>query len=88
MESGRIPVGLLRKATEMASTGRRARGAEDTELILRAMRGELTSREMAMIGFAPDTKAVIIRVIELSPVLEEAVLEIADLCYRDGLDAT
>jgi len=43
---------------------------------------------MAMIGFAPDTKAVIIRVIELSPVLEEAVLEIADLCYRDGMDAT
>lgn len=72
----------------MASTGRRARGDDDVGLILKAMRGELTSREMAMIGFAPDTKAAIIRLIEVSPVLEEAILSIADLCYRDGQDVT
>jgi hypothetical protein len=55
------------------------------EVILKALRGELSDREMAMIGFASDTKAAIIRLIEVSPASEEAILNIADLCYRDGI---
>jgi hypothetical protein len=55
------------------------------DTILKAMRGELSDRELAMIGFAKDTKAAIIRTIEASPALEEAILHIADLCYRDGM---
>jgi hypothetical protein len=55
--------------------------------IIAAMRGELTTRQRSMIGLAPDTKLLIQRVIELSPVLEDAVLLIADLAYRDGADS-
>ena len=57
------------------------------EVIMKALRGELSDREMAMIGFAPDTRAAITRLIETSPVLDEAILHIADLCYRDGITA-
>jgi hypothetical protein len=56
-------------------------------ILHRALRGKLSKREMAMIGLAPETKAAIIRLIETSPALEDAVLNVADLAYRDGLDA-
>jgi hypothetical protein len=56
-------------------------------IILRALHGELSDREMAMIGLRDDTKRAITGLIELSPALEEAILNVADLCYRDGLDA-
>jgi hypothetical protein len=58
---------------------------ETQEVILRAMRGDLSRRELAMIGLASDTKAVVDRIIELSPALEGAVLELVDLVYRDGI---
>jgi hypothetical protein len=53
----------------------------------KALRGELTDREIALIGLSDETKRAITRLIETSPALEEAVLGVADLCYRDGLDA-
>ena len=71
----------------MASSGRRARNEADVQDFIRATRGELTSRDMAMLGFAPDTKKAIATAIELSPALEEAILNIADLAYRDGQDS-
>jgi hypothetical protein len=49
------------------------------------MRGELSRRELALIGLAPDTKAVVNKIIMLSPALENAVLELVDLVYRDGV---
>jgi hypothetical protein len=54
------------------------------EVILKAMHGELSNRDLAMIGLSDETKRAIKRLIELNPVLEEAILNIADLCYRDG----
>jgi hypothetical protein len=57
---------------------------DETELLRKALRGDLSKREFAMIGLAEDTKKAIARLIETSPVLEEAILNIADLCYRDG----
>jgi hypothetical protein len=53
----------------------------------KALRGELTDREIALIGLSDETKRAITAIIELSPALEEAILNVADLCYRDGLDA-
>jgi hypothetical protein len=66
--------------------------AEDKEkevasILTRALRGELTDREIALIGLSNETKRAINRAIELDPALEEAILNIADLCYRDGMDA-
>jgi hypothetical protein len=46
-----------------------------------------TDRDMALFGYADETKAAIQRLIETSPVLEEAILNIASLCYRDGADS-
>lgn len=43
-----------------------------------------SDRDMALFGYSAETKRAILRVIELSPVLEEAVLNIADLAFRDG----
>jgi hypothetical protein len=45
-----------------------------------------SDRDMALFGYSDETKRAIVRVIELSPVLEEAVLNIAELAFRDGLD--
>jgi ABC-type arginine transport system ATPase subunit len=45
-----------------------------------------SGRDMALLGYSEETKRAILRVIELSPVLEEAVLQIAGLAFRDGLD--
>lgn len=56
-------------------------------ILHRALRGELTDREIAMIGYSAETQKAITRAIELDPALEEAILNIADLCYKDGLDA-
>lgn len=58
---------------------------EVREVLIKAVRGLLTKREMAMIGYAKDTKAVITRTIEASPALEAAILNIAELAYRDGM---
>jgi len=60
---------------------------EATTVILKAMRGELTPRELSMIGYSPDTKAAIVRAIEACPALEETFLLIADLAYTDGITA-
>jgi hypothetical protein len=62
-------------------------GDEVPTILGKALRGELTDREIALIGLSDETKRAITRVIELSPALEEAILNVADLCYRDGLDA-
>lgn len=56
-------------------------------ILHRALRGELTDRQMAMLGYSAETQKAITRAIELDPALEEAILNIADLCYKDGLDA-
>jgi hypothetical protein len=45
-----------------------------------------SGRDMALLGYSEETKRAILRVIELSPVLEEAVLQIAELSFRDGLN--
>jgi hypothetical protein len=58
------------------------------EVILKAMRGELSKRDMALIGLGRDTKRAITRLIEASPVSEGAILDIADMCYRDGAVST
>jgi hypothetical protein len=44
-----------------------------------------TDREMAMLGYSEELKRAILRVIEVSPVLEEAILNVAELAFRDGL---
>jgi hypothetical protein len=56
-------------------------------IIHKALRGQLTDREIALIGLSDETKRAITRLIETSPALEEAILNVADLCYSDGLDA-
>lgn len=55
--------------------------------LLKALHGKLSPRELAMIGFSDETQQAIKRAIELDPALEPAILNIADLCYRDGMDA-
>jgi hypothetical protein len=57
---------------------------DETGVIRKALRGEMTKRDMTMIGLAEDTQRAIQRLIEISPALEEAILNVADLCYRDG----
>lgn len=52
--------------------------------IIKAMHGELSKRDLAMIGFRPATKAAITRLIETSPALEEAILNVAELAFDDG----
>lgn len=44
-----------------------------------------SDRDIAMFGLAPETKRAIVRAIELDPALEEAILNIADLAFRDGI---
>lgn len=56
------------------------------EEVIKALRGKLDARERAMIGYSDETKAAIIRAIETSPVMEEAILSIAELAYIDGAD--
>lgn len=63
--------------------------------VIKALKGALglsgyarpSDREIAMFGYAPETKAAIVRAIELDPALEEAILNIADLAFRDGIDS-
>jgi hypothetical protein len=45
-----------------------------------------SDRDMALFGYSEETKRAILRVIELNPVLEEAVLNVAELSFRDGLN--
>ena len=40
-------------------------------ILHRALRGELTDREIAMIGYSAETQKAITRAIELDPALEE-----------------
>lgn len=44
-----------------------------------------TERDMALFGYSDETKRAIIRLIEVSPVLEEGILNVAELCFRDGI---
>jgi hypothetical protein len=46
-----------------------------------------SDRDMALFGYDPETKRAIVRAIELSPALEEAILNIAELAFRDGMDS-
>lgn len=43
-------------------------------------------RDIAMMGYSEETKRAILRIIEVSPVLEEGILNVAELAFRDGLD--
>jgi hypothetical protein len=43
-----------------------------------------TPRQIAMLCYSDETKALIIRTIELNPALEESILNIAELAYIDG----
>lgn len=62
---------------------------------IRMLRGALglsgyprpSDRDMALFGYADETKRAIVRAIELDPALEEAILNIADLAFRDGVDS-
>lgn len=60
---------------------------DETAVVAKALRGELSPRELAMIGLAEDTRKAINATIALDPALEESILNIADLCYRDGADS-
>ena len=65
--------------------------ADDNEVkdvILAAMRGELSPRDLAMIGYSTETKRAIIRAIEANPAMETTFLNIADLAYLDGMTST
>ena len=53
-------------------------------VILAAMRGELSQRDLAMIGFGTETKKAIQTAIEVNPAMEETFFHIADLAYLDG----
>lgn len=72
---------------EMASSARRMRNEEDISDLLKAMRGELTPRDMACLGYSRNTKRIIKQMIEASPAMEEAIIALADSAYTDGLDA-
>jgi hypothetical protein len=61
--------------------------SEVPTILGRALRGELSDREIALIGLSEEAKHAITRLIELSPALEEGILNVADLVYRDGLDS-
>jgi hypothetical protein len=56
----------------------------ETDVLREALHGRLSKREMSIIGLSKDTQRAVLRLIELSPALEEAILNIVDLCYRDG----
>lgn len=53
----------------------------------KALRGELSDREMALIGLSEEAKRAVTRLIETSPALEEAILNVVELVYRDGADS-
>jgi hypothetical protein len=57
---------------------------DETDVIRKAMSGQLTKREFVQIGLSEEAKRAIKRIIEVSPALEEAILDVAELCYRDG----
>lgn len=61
------------------------RDNEVPSILTRALRGELSSRELAMIGYSEDTKHAILAAIELDPALEEMILLIAERAFGDGL---
>ena len=44
-----------------------------------------SDRDMALFGYSEELKRAIVRLIEVSPALEEAILNIAELAFRDGL---
>ena len=60
-------------------------------ILHRALRGELTDREIAMIGYSAETQKAITRAIELDPAppLEEVVpiCSQTSKLLKDGLDA-
>jgi hypothetical protein len=57
---------------------------EVNEVVHKALRGQMSDRDMAMIGYSTQTKRAINRAISLNPALEKAILNIADLAYADG----
>jgi hypothetical protein len=74
--SGYITEGETRMASDEVPT-----------ILHKALHGQLTDREIALIGLSDEAKRAITRLIETSPALEEAILNVADLVYRDGMDA-
>jgi hypothetical protein len=48
----------------------------------------LTPRQVLMIHYSDETKRAILKLIELSPVLEEAIINLAELAFSDGVDST
>jgi hypothetical protein len=44
-----------------------------------------SDREMALLGYSEELKRAILRVIEVSPVLEEAILNVAELAFAEGV---
>lgn len=44
----------------------------------------LSERDRRMAGYSDETKRAIVRLIEASPVLEEAILDLAELAFMDG----
>ena len=68
----------------------------DFSPLIRAVTGAMgldpvkpTDRDMAMIGYSPELKALITRAIEVNPAMEETFLAIAELAFLEGeTDAT
>jgi hypothetical protein len=44
-----------------------------------------TERQRRLAHFSPDVQVAIVRIIELSPVLAEQLLDLADAIYSDGV---
>jgi hypothetical protein len=72
-------------------------GTTPERVILRRPRGAITwdrvlshtpaARALAMMGYSTETRAAITRLIALSPVLEEAILAVAELAFADGAES-
>lgn len=60
---------------------------EVSTILGKALRGELSDREMALIGLSDEAQRAVTRLIETSPALEEAILNVVELVYRDGADS-
>jgi hypothetical protein len=82
-------VAELGSALTRALLGRRA--APDSRDLLRGALGASgyrrpADREMALIGYSPELKALIVRAIELNPVGEELILLIAETAFAEGTE--
>jgi hypothetical protein len=63
---------------------------DDLQVIVSALRGDISKSDIAiaMIGYRPETKTLIRRMVELSPALTEAILKLAESAFSDGQDAS